>query len=61
MDFGFNLHIDCCNVPIVIGFVCVMIMVVVMSVCGKNIILNRNKKVKKLERGGGNDERKNKK
>lgn len=47
MELGFNLHIDHCNVPYVIGFICVMVMVVVLFVSAKAILsklVNREKK-----------------
>jgi hypothetical protein len=47
MELGFNLHIDHCNVPYVIGFVCVMVMVVVLFISAKAILsklVNREKK-----------------
>lgn len=47
MDLGFNLQIDHCNTPIVIGFICVMVMVVVLFVSAKGIlskVVNREKK-----------------
>lgn len=49
MDFGFNLHIDHCNTQVVIGFVCVMVMVVVLFKCGKEILkeITNNKNNKK--------------
>ncbi len=47
MELGFNLHIDHCNVPYVIGFICVMVMVVVLFISAKGILsklVNREKK-----------------
>ena len=47
MDLGFNLRIDHCNVPYVIGFICVMVMVVVLFISAKAILsklVNREKK-----------------
>ena len=47
MELGFNLHIDHCNVPYVIGFICVMVMVVVLFISAKAILsklVNREKK-----------------
>lgn len=38
MDIGFNLNINPCSIPYVIGFVCVMVMVVVFFVCAKGIL-----------------------
>lgn len=52
MDLGFNLHIDQCNTPVVIGFICVMVMVVVLFVSAKGIlnkVVNREKKEKQQE------------
>lgn len=52
MELGFNLHIDHCNVPYVIGFICVMVMVVVLFVSAKGILsklVNREKKEDKVE------------
>lgn len=47
MELGFNLHIDHCNVPYVIGFICVMVMIVVLFISAKAILsklVNREKK-----------------
>ena len=52
MDLGFNLHIDHCNTPYVIGFICVMVMVVVLFVSAKGILsklVNKEKKETKEE------------
>ena len=38
MELGFNLHVDHCNVPYVIGFVCIMVMVVVFFMSAKVIL-----------------------
>lgn len=47
MELGFKLHIDHCNAPYVIGFICVMVMVVVLFISAKAILsklVNREKK-----------------
>lgn len=53
MELGFQFNVDCCNTPIVIGFICIMVMVVVLFVCVKGIIptmINKgNKQEKKTE------------
>ncbi len=54
MELGFQFNVDCCNTPIVIGFICVMVMVVVLFVCIKGVIptiINKDKKKeeKKIE------------
>lgn len=52
MEFGFNLRIDHCNTQVVIGFICVMVMVVVLFNCAKGIlnkIVNKEKKEVKVE------------
>lgn len=35
MELGFQFNVDCCNTPIVIGFICSMVMVVVLLNCVK--------------------------
>jgi hypothetical protein len=54
MELGFQFNVDCCNTPIVIGFICVMIMVVVLGACSKGILAtmvskNKKKQEKKTE------------
>lgn len=52
MELGFKLNIDHCNVPYVIGFICVMVMVVVLFISAKAILsnlVNREKKEDKVE------------
>lgn len=49
MELGFNLHIDHCNTQVVIGFVCIMVMVVVLFNCAKGILSNMINKDKKKE------------
>lgn len=44
MELGFQFNVDCCNTPIVIGFICVMVMVVVLLNCVK--VRRKTNKVK---------------
>ena len=49
MELGFQFNVDCCNTPIVIGFICIMIMVVVLVACSKGILATMVSKDKKKE------------
>lgn len=54
MELGFQFNVDSCNVPIVIAFICIMIMVVVLVACSKGILAtmvtkDKNKVEKKTE------------
>ena len=50
MELGFNLHIDPCQVVPVIGFICVMVMVVVLFISAKGILSKLVNKEKKEDR-----------
>ena len=50
MELGFNLHIDPCQVVPVRGFICVMVMVVVLFISAKGILSKLVNKEKKEDR-----------
>lgn len=51
MELGFQFNVDCCNTPIVVGFICTMVMVVVLLNCFKlKRKTNKNEKNKPLLR-----------
>ena len=63
MELGFQFNVDACNLPIFIGFICVMVMVVVLFVSAKTVIgkmVNKKKEenddfLKLLESSGEDD------
>lgn len=52
MEIGFKFDVDCCNTPVVIGFICIMIMCIVLFTSVRKVlckVINKDKNTTVVE------------